>query len=115
MCVHVLGRFKRLQVFAAYMTNCPSPCCRYQESFHGVNLCSLRNTAVSEYFKQPIVVSCFISDLFNANSEELRLVMEDVMTVAGYSSEQIKQINHAVVRAPLSVNAEEDMTKGTAP
>lgn len=27
----------------------------YQESFHGVNLCSLRNTAVSEYFKQPIV------------------------------------------------------------
>ncbi|XP_025110690.1 histone-arginine methyltransferase CARMER-like isoform X1 [Pomacea canaliculata] len=27
----------------------------YQESFHGVNLCSLRNAAVSEYFKQPIV------------------------------------------------------------
>lgn len=27
----------------------------YQESFHGVNLCTLRNAAVSEYFKQPIV------------------------------------------------------------
>uniref|UniRef100_A0A2C9L7J3 type I protein arginine methyltransferase n=1 Tax=Biomphalaria glabrata TaxID=6526 RepID=A0A2C9L7J3_BIOGL len=27
----------------------------YQESFHGVNLTSLRSAAVSEYFKQPIV------------------------------------------------------------
>ena len=60
-------------MFAACMTNCPSLWCRYQESFHGVNLCSLRNTAVSEYFKQPIVVSRFIFDPFNANSEELRL------------------------------------------
>ncbi|KAL3869119.1 hypothetical protein ACJMK2_041841 [Sinanodonta woodiana] len=27
----------------------------YQESFHGINLTSLRNSAVDEYFKQPIV------------------------------------------------------------
>lgn len=33
---------------------------RYQESFHGVNLTSLRNAAVSEYFKQPIVVGVII-------------------------------------------------------
>ena len=30
---------------------------RYQESFHGINLTSLRDAAVEEYFKQPIVVS----------------------------------------------------------
>jgi len=29
----------------------------YQESFHGVNLTCLREAAVAEYFKQPIVVS----------------------------------------------------------
>lgn len=29
----------------------------YQESFHGINLTSLRDAAVKEYFKQPIVVS----------------------------------------------------------
>ena len=48
-----------------------SDCFRYQESFHGVNLCSLRNTAVSEYFKQPIVVS--LSSFFGPfHSEQLR-------------------------------------------
>jgi histone-arginine methyltransferase CARM1 len=32
----------------------------YQESFHGINLTSLRDAAVEEYFKQPIVVRlCF--------------------------------------------------------
>ena len=33
------------------------PFCRYQPSFHGVDLCSLRDAAVQEYFKQPVVVS----------------------------------------------------------
>ena len=28
----------------------------YQDSFHGINLTSLRDEAVKEYFKQPIVV-----------------------------------------------------------
>ena len=27
----------------------------YQEYFHGVNLSSLRNSAMTEYFRQPIV------------------------------------------------------------
>ena len=30
---------------------------RYQQSFHGVDLAGLRQAAVKEYFKQPIVVS----------------------------------------------------------
>ena len=29
---------------------------RYQPSFHGVDLCCLREAAVNEYFKQPVVV-----------------------------------------------------------
>ncbi len=29
----------------------------YQQSFHGVDLSTLRQAAVTEYFKQPIVVS----------------------------------------------------------
>lgn len=32
----------------------------YQESFHGINLTSLRDAAVKEYFKQPIVVSAWM-------------------------------------------------------
>lgn len=32
----------------------------YQESFHGINLTSLRDAAVKEYFKQPIVVSAYV-------------------------------------------------------
>ena len=31
---------------------------RYQQSFYGVDLESLREEAVNEYFKQPIVVCC---------------------------------------------------------
>ena len=30
---------------------------RYQPSFHGVDLSGLREAAVQEYFKQPVVVS----------------------------------------------------------
>lgn len=30
---------------------------RYQQSFHGIDLASLRSAAVKEYFTQPIVVS----------------------------------------------------------
>ena len=32
----------------------------YQQSFHGVDLTSLRRAAIEEYFKQPIVVSLTI-------------------------------------------------------
>ena len=28
---------------------------RYQQNFHGVDLCSLRQAAMNEYFRQPIV------------------------------------------------------------
>lgn len=31
--------------------------CRYQPSFHGVDLSALRGAAVDEYFRQPVVVS----------------------------------------------------------
>ena len=31
----------------------------YQPSFHGVDLTGLRQAAIDEYFKQPIVVSAF--------------------------------------------------------
>ena len=34
----------------------------YQEYFHGVNLSSLRDSAMNEYFRQPIV--SFISRLY---------------------------------------------------
>jgi len=30
-------------------------CFRYQQSFHGVDLSCLRNAAMKEYFRQPIV------------------------------------------------------------
>jgi len=30
---------------------------RYQNSFHGVNLTSLQDVALKEYFHQPVVVS----------------------------------------------------------
>lgn len=33
------------------------PSCRYQPSFHGVDLSALRGAAVDEYFRQPVVVS----------------------------------------------------------
>ncbi|XP_070195769.1 histone-arginine methyltransferase CARMER-like isoform X2 [Littorina saxatilis] len=57
----------------------------YQESFHGVNLCSLRNTAVSEYFKQPIVdtfdiricmskSSKFVIDFQTADETDLHVI-----------------------------------------
>jgi len=36
---------------------CGVICCRYQSAFHNVDLTSLREAAVQEYFKQPIVVS----------------------------------------------------------
>jgi len=32
-------------------------CCRHQRSFHGVNLTSLHDVALKEYFHQPVVVS----------------------------------------------------------
>lgn len=31
---------------------------RYQNSFYGVDLSNLRESALEEYFRQPIVVSC---------------------------------------------------------
>lgn len=34
--------------------------CRYQPSFHGVDLSALRGAAVDEYFRQPVVVSAGI-------------------------------------------------------
>ena len=47
----------------------------YQESFHGINLSSLRDAAVKEYFKQPIVVSIsilFFNDIFMCKDENLK-------------------------------------------
>jgi len=39
-------------------------CCRHQRSFHGVNLTSLHDVALQEYFHQPVVVSAK-SEVFN--------------------------------------------------
>lgn len=36
---------------------------RYQQSFHGVDLSSLRQAAMKEYFRQPVVVCCVIETL----------------------------------------------------
>ena len=36
----------------------------YQEYFHGVNLSSLRDSAMNEYFRQPIVSLSFILRFF---------------------------------------------------
>lgn len=53
-------------VFIMYISKCTfydgfvmfsEPDFRYQQSFHGIDLASLRSAAVKEYFTQPIVVS----------------------------------------------------------
>lgn len=31
--------------------------CRYQQHFHGMDLTSIRDAALDEYFNQPVVVS----------------------------------------------------------
>ena len=39
-------------------------CTRYQNSFYGVDLSNLRESAMEEYFRQPIVVSFPAFDCF---------------------------------------------------
>ena len=43
-----------------YMEQCSKANFWYQNAFHSVDLSSLREAAIQEYFRQPIVVSCII-------------------------------------------------------